>query len=112
MRKGLVEFVDASHWLIRPQNPEHVWSIQYACFSYADCGRGEYNQEIPYDRCRVEEQITEIDSRAPGLQEGDERYVEVQIQRHVAKKRSRSPSSEDGSNRRWESALDYAEEDL
>ena len=81
MRRGLVEFVDQSHWLIRNQHPNEVWRIQYACFSLADYGRDENMKPIPYDRRRIEKEVTDIDSRAPGLQEGDERYVEVQIQR-------------------------------
>ena len=81
MRRGLVEFVDASHWIIRPQNPEDAWSIQYACFGGGDFGKGKDNEDIPYDRRRIESEVTDIDSRIPGLQEGDERYVEVQIRR-------------------------------
>ena len=81
MRRGLVEFVDQSHWLIRDQHPNDVWRIQYACFSMADHGRDQNKERIPYDRRLIEKQVTDIDSRAPGLQEGDERYVEVQIQR-------------------------------
>ena len=81
MRRGLVEFVDQSHWLIRNQHPNDLWRIQYACFSMADYGRDENMERISYDRRRIEEEVTDIDSRAPGLQEGDERYVEVLIQR-------------------------------
>ena len=81
MRRGLVEFVDQSHWLIRNQHPNDVWRIQYACFTMADFQLDENGEHISHDRRRIEEKVTEIDSRAPGLQEGDERYVEVQIQR-------------------------------
>ena len=81
MRRGLVEFVDQSHWLIRNQHPNDAWRIQYACFTLADYGRDENSERISYDRRRIEKEVTDIDSRAPGLQEGDERYVEVQIQR-------------------------------
>ena len=80
MQRGLVEFVDASHWLIRPQRPEDVWSIQYACFSNGAYGKGKDDEAISNDRLRLEEEVTDIDSRAPELQEGDERYVEVQVQ--------------------------------
>ena len=81
MRTGLVEFVDASHWLIRPQNPEDVWSIQCACFVRGNYGKGKNDEKIPYDRRRIELDVTDIDSRAPGLKDGDERYIEAQIQR-------------------------------
>ena len=80
MQRGIVEFVDASHWLIRPQNPEDVWSIQYACSFHGDWGKGENGEDIPYDMLHLQKLTTDIDSRAPELKEGDERYVEVQIQ--------------------------------
>ena len=81
MPRGLVEFVDKSHWLIRTQHPNDVWKIQYACFTCADYAIDKNTEWISYDRRRIELEVTDIDSRAPGLQEGDERYVEVQIQR-------------------------------
>ena len=81
MRRGLVEFVDQSHWLIRNQHPNDAWRIQYACFSMADYGCDKNDEHIARDRRCIEKEVTDIDSRAPGLQEGDERYVEVQIQR-------------------------------
>ena len=81
MRRGLVEFVDQSHWLIRTQNPNDIWRIQYACFTLADYATDKNMERISDDKRRLEEEVTDIDSRAPGLQEGDERYVEVQIQR-------------------------------
>lgn len=81
MRRGLVEFVYTSHWLIRPQNPEDPWNLQCACFVFASYGSGKDNEEISYSRRRIEFDVTDIDSRAPELKEGDERYVEVQIRR-------------------------------
>ena len=81
MRRGLVEFVDQSHWLIRTQHPNDVWRIQYSCFTCADYAQDKNTERISYDRRRIELEVTDIDSRAPGLKEGDERYVEVQIQR-------------------------------
>ncbi|KAL9071472.1 MAG: hypothetical protein Q9161_004189 [Pseudevernia consocians] len=83
MRRGIVDFVDAFRWLIRPQNPEDVWSIQYACFSNGDYATGKENEAVTYDRLSIEQDVTDINSRVPGLREGDERYVEAQIQRHV-----------------------------
>ena len=81
MPRGLVEFVDQSHWLIRTQHPNDVWRIQYSCFTCADYAHDKNAERISYDRRRIELEVTDIDSRAPGLKEGDERYVEVQIQR-------------------------------
>ena len=82
LRRGLVEFVDQSHWLIRTQHPNDVWRIQYACFGMADYGRDKNAETISDSRRRIELKKTDIDSRAPGLQEGDERYVEVLIRRN------------------------------
>ena len=83
MRKGIVDFVDAFRWLIRPQNPEDIWSIQYACFPNGDYAKGKENEAVTYDRLSIEQNVTDINSRVPGLREGDERYVEAQIQWHV-----------------------------
>lgn len=81
MRRGLVEFLDDRRWLIRPQSAEGIWKTQYACFTDADYRKDKDNQTIPFDLCEIELAVTDIDSRAPALQDGDERYVEVQIQR-------------------------------
>ena len=112
MCKGVVEFVDASHWLVRPQNPEHEWKIQYACFINAAYGKGKDDEEIPYDRRDIEREMTDIDSRAPGLHKGDERYVEVQIQRHVADQKPQVPPGWDQGSMESETASDYTDEDL
>ena len=82
MSRGLVEFLDQSHWLIRTQDHNDEWRIQYSCFTFGDYARDKNMERIPYDRRLVEEEVTDIDSRAPGLQEGDERYIEAQIQRN------------------------------
>ena len=82
--KGLIEFVSATHWLIRPQRAEDVWRIHYACFFCSDYyGAGKDGEKIPYDLLSLERDVMDIDSRAPGLKEGDERYVEVEIRRFV-----------------------------
>lgn len=81
LRKGLVEFVNASKWLIRPQRPQDAWRIQYSCFCDADYGVNKDDEEIPYALLQIEREVTDIDSRDPGLKDGDERYVEVDIQR-------------------------------
>ena len=112
MRKGLVEFVDASNWLIRPQSPEDIWSIQYACFRNGSYGKGKDDEDIPYDRLSLEKAITDIDSRAPELREGDERYVEVQVQWPVMEKPPQEPldSSEDDMD--WLTASGPSDTDL
>ena len=97
MRRGFVQFVDASHWVIREQNPED-WSIQYSSFSCGDY-RGKDNEEIPFDRRRIELKVTDINSRAPGLQEGDERFVEVSIQWPVPKSQVQVSVSSDQDDR-------------
>ena len=85
LKKGLVEFLDAQHWTIRPQDAEDVWNIQYAGFYTADWGLNKNGENIPVELCINQRHITDIDSRAPGLQDGDRRYVEVQIQRPAKK---------------------------
>ena len=104
MRKGLVEFLDQHHWLIRPQDAKDVWNIQYASFINAHFMRDENNDHIPYDVCRIQREVTDIDSRAPGLQEGDKRYVEVQIQRPAEKDSSPTSLYRHWSEMYWESA--------
>ena len=112
IQKGLVEFVDASHWLIRPQKPGDVWSIQYACFSNGCYGKGKDNEAISYDRLRIERDVTDIDSRAPELKEGDERYVEVQIQWPVMEKPPQEPLSSNEGDMDWLPASDSSDPDL
>ena len=90
MRRGVVEFIDTSHWLIREQIQEDAWCLQYACFTLGDFNKGKDNEEISYDRREIETQVTDIDSRAPGLQEGDERYVEVSIRWPFGKNNNRT----------------------
>ena len=99
MRRGFVEFIDEKKWLVREQNPEDAWSIQYACFTNGDFNKGKDNEEIPYDRRRIEYDVTDIDSRAPGLQEGDERFVEVSIRWPVAKSPAQDPLDTDQDDR-------------
>ena len=99
MRRGFVEFIDANRWVIREQNPEDSWSIQYSCFTNGDFNKGKDNEEISYDRRRIEYDVTDIDSRAPGLQEGDERFVEVSIRWPVAKSPAQDPLDTDQDDR-------------
>lgn len=85
LKRGLVEFPDAHHWTIRQQDAEDVWNIQYAGFFNADRGLNKDGEKFPLGVWKDQRDIADIDSRAPGLQEGDERYVEVQLS-HPAKK--------------------------
>lgn len=85
LKRGLVEFLDAQHWMIRPQDAEDVWRTQYAGFFNSSWGLNENGEIIPFDLFLNERDTADIDSRAPGLQEGDKRYVEVQIQRPAGK---------------------------
>lgn len=109
LRRGLVEFIDASHWLIRPQNPEDTWSIQYACFTHADWGKGKDNEDIPFDRRNIELEVIDIDSRAPELKEGDERYVEVQILWPVVEVPAPEPRGSDEDDRDWENTSNLSD---
>lgn len=93
MRRGFVEFVDASKWIIREQNPQDPWSLQYACFTSADFNLGKDNEELDFDRRQLEREVTDIDSRAPGLKEGDERFVEVSIRWSVEETLAQDPLS-------------------
>ena len=109
MRRGFVEFTDALRWVIREQNPEDAWSIQYSCFTSGDFNRGKDNETISYDRRRIEFEVTDIDSRAPGLREGDERFVEVSIQRPVTKSPAQGPLSSDQDDRSLADTYDNAD---
>ena len=101
IRRGVVEFVNAKKWLIREQNPEDAWSIQYACFTNGDFNKGKDNEEITYDRRRIETDVTDIDSRAPGLKQGDERFVEVSIRWPIKNSPAQESSSSDQDDSSW-----------
>ena len=78
MEYGVVEFLDDSRWVIRLQRPEEDWKIQYACFC---CGNktGEGGVKLDQNDIRLQRRLLEIESRDPGLVEGQERFVEVNI---------------------------------
>ena len=111
MRRGLVEFLDARHWLIRPQSADEVWKTQYAGFTYCD-HRDKNEQHIPYDLRSIQREVTDIDSRALGLQEGDERYVEVQIRRPTKADTTKGPLDTTSSDIDWEASSDDSDVDL
>ena len=106
-RKGLVEFLDESHWLIRRQNPEDVWKTQYAGFAWGDFAKDRNDERIPYDAVWIERDVTDIDSRAPGLKEGDQRYIEVEIRRPTVKIKTQAIPYRVLKNIDWESAPLY-----
>ncbi|CAF9931689.1 MAG: hypothetical protein ALECFALPRED_005078 [Alectoria fallacina] len=108
MRRGLVEFVDPGHWLMRPQNPEDVWKLQYACFTCGDFANGKDDEHISYDERCIELDVTDIDSRAPGLQEGEERYVKVQLQFPAKSHPLQDTIDEDESEMDWQTVSDYS----
>lgn len=76
----MIEFIDDSHWLIRLQRPEEEWKTQYACFGIRGYRKGKGDVELSHDDLQIQRQLLKIDSRATGLEDGDERLVEVEIE--------------------------------
>ena len=109
LMRGLVEFLDPHRWLIRPQDAEDVWRTQYACFYNADYAMDKNGENIPYDLCLIEREVTDIDSRAPGLQEGDERYVEVLLHRSARQDSSQGSLYGYEIEIEWASASDHSD---
>ena len=81
MGQGAVEFLDESHWVLHQQSTEDVWQIQYACFenNWMFYRKGKDNMELSDDVVELQRQQMRTDSRAVGLNDGDERFVEVSI---------------------------------
>lgn len=78
LERGVMEFIDASQWSIRSQNTSGGWKLQYTCFQ--DMYRqGKDGKWIGHDEIRIQKNMLRTDSRAPGLKEGDKRYVVVTI---------------------------------
>lgn len=78
MTCGVIEFPDDSHWRMRLQRSEEEWKTQYACF-YKAYRKGKGNIELSLDDTRIQEKLLKRDSHASGLEEGQERLVEVDI---------------------------------
>ena len=93
---------------MRPQNPEDVWRIQYACFTCGDFANGKDDEHIAYDERCIELDVTDIDSRAPGLKEGEERYVEVQLQFPAKPHPLQGSIDGDESDIDWQTVSDYS----
>ena len=81
---SVVEFLNDSHWVVRRQCPQEEWQIQYACFETNTLWyrRGKGNVELCLEDIEVHRRILMVDSAASGLNQGDERYVEVDIVGH------------------------------
>ena len=79
MARGVIDFLDESHWVIRQQRPEEEWKIQYACFYITGHREGKGGVELSFDDIVIQRELLMIDSRAPGLKKGQERFVEVAI---------------------------------
>ena len=82
LRRGVVNFVDNSHWTIRSQSIlGDKWQLQYAYAQFSNLGtrRLGNNFQRVYRYARFHGEILDIDSRASDLNEGDERWVEVDI---------------------------------
>lgn len=79
--RGVIDFVDDSHWKMRAQNVEDDWKLQYACFPNGNSTwrKGKNGVEMSWDVLRIEKEILRIAVMASGLKSGDERFVEVDI---------------------------------
>ena len=76
---GVIVFLDDSRWIIRLQRPEEEWKTQYACICAGNYGKDKKGVELSYGDIRIQRQLLQIESRASGLEEGQERVVEVEI---------------------------------
>lgn len=79
MLRGVIEFLDDSYWMIRSQHPEEDWRIQYACYFTEAFRQGKGGVEVSLADVSAQRKLLKRDSRAPGLEEGQERLVEVDI---------------------------------
>ena len=81
MNHSVVEFLNDSHWVLLRQCPQEEWQIQYACFETNVLGyrRGKGNVELSLEDIEVQRRILKVHSSATELNQGDERYVEVDI---------------------------------
>lgn len=81
MSRGVVEFLDDSHWVLRRQPPEDEWQTQYACFetNWQSYRKSKNGMELSDRDIETQRQIMKTDSRVTGLNGGVERFVEVKI---------------------------------
>ena len=79
LARGVIDFVDNSHWIIRSQDVSgNEWKLQYTPFS-GFYGKGKNLELLDYEVIEIQEEVLNIDSRASDQDEGDERWVEVDI---------------------------------
>lgn len=78
--RGVVDFVDNSHWTIRSQSvSEDHWSLQYTPFVTGFYRRGKDLEMLDYEVVKIQEEVLDIDSRASDLVNENDRWVEVDI---------------------------------
>ena len=82
MSRGVVDFLDDSHWVIRQQHSEEEWQLQYACFETNALlyKRGKNGEELSDEDIANQRRTLRAQSVALDLHDGSERYVEVQIE--------------------------------
>lgn len=86
MNRGVIDFLDESHWVLRLQNPEEEWKVQYACFLGDGWKKGKGDVELSFDEIDIQRRILMNDTQAPGLEQGQERFVEVDINAPLEKR--------------------------
>ena len=82
MSRGTVEFLDDSHWVVvDQQDPYEEWQFQYACFetNVLSYRKGKNGEELSDGNVQTIRKNLKAQSAAMGLNDGDERYVEVKI---------------------------------
>lgn len=80
LRRGVITFIDNFHWSIRSQSEQgDDWSLQYAAFPSTFYRKGKNFEILEYHDVSIQGEVLDIDSRASDLDEGDERWVEVNI---------------------------------
>lgn len=79
MSFGVIEFLDDYHWLLRLQRPEEEWKSQYACVFTEAYRRGKGGVKLSWADIVTQERPLRRDSGASGLEQGQERLVEVSI---------------------------------
>ena len=81
MSRGVVEFLDDSHWVIHEQYSEEEWQLQYACFetNALSYKRGKNGEGLSDGDIAVQRRMLRAQSKALEVHDGSERYVEVQI---------------------------------
>ena len=92
--RGVIDFVDDFRWKIRSQSMSaSEWKFQYAPFSFFFYRKGKNNEPLDYEDVRIQEEVVDIDSRASDLNEGDERWVEIEVGARNYDERIPSPSA-------------------